>query len=275
MSRNGKTRIAQSACKLCVVALFLYQVGPVGPVVAYEISTHALLTRRAVGQSNLATEAVLLPTLGLEPLAGGELFPDASGIERIMADHIATGSQEEDLYTRPLNHFYDPYFGRNVGFFLDVAPTCSLFPEVCLASPFWALEIEVTHLTQAHSLRDARAQLRDALTDPDPEQRQQHFARMFKSLGHVIHHVQDMAQPEHPRLDPHLGLLGFDMSPYERYARVCDRTVLDAVPTYSPTFSPDDFRGRVCQGVEKFRHHPSVRDPVLISVATRPSSASP
>jgi hypothetical protein len=33
--------------------------------------------------------------------------------------------------------------------------------------------------------------------------------------------------------------------------------------------------GRVCQGVEKFRHHQSVRDPVLISVATRPSSASP
>lgn len=38
---------------------------------------------------------------------------------------------------------------------------------------------------------------------------------------------------------------------------------------------PIDFGGRVCQVVEKFRHHQSTREPELISVATRPFSASP
>ncbi len=44
---------------------------------------------------------------------------------------------------------------------------------------------------------------------------------MFRSIGHIIHHVQDMAQPEHVRDDPHLIIpwidLPVDPSLYEHY----------------------------------------------------------
>src|SRR5262249_29413094 len=70
-----------------------------------------------------------------------------------------------------------------------------------------------------------------ALTSPNAADRQQQAQQLFLSLGHVLHHLQDMAQPQHTRNDAHCdpgstiaGLIGcpfyglaYAPSSYEAY----------------------------------------------------------
>src|SRR3990172_7950744 len=42
-----------------------------------------------------------------------------------------------------------------------------------------------------------------ALTSPTDTERQANFAKTFKGLGHLIHLIQDVAQPAHVRNDAH------------------------------------------------------------------------
>lgn len=58
------------------------------------------------------------------------------------------------------------------------------------------------------------------------------------------------------------GALGFAIANQMRLALVCKALEMAVA-------------GRVCQGVEQFWHHRSVRDPELISASTRPSSTPP
>jgi hypothetical protein len=45
---------------------------------------------------------------------------------------------------------------------------------------------------------------------PTKQQRDAASARVFETIGRLIHHVQDMAQPQHVRNDPHLHVEGLD-----------------------------------------------------------------
>ena len=38
--------------------------------------------------------------------------------------------------------------------------------------------------------------------------RKAYWATLFRSLGDVVHLIQDMGQPQHTRNDPHAGKLG-------------------------------------------------------------------
>jgi hypothetical protein len=77
-----------------------------------------------------------------------------------------------------------------------------------IASPDWALEDRGDYpgpgiAEQQFSFKDARSYQYQALTDTSESQRRKYFGLMFQSLGHVMHHLQDMAQPQHVRNDPH------------------------------------------------------------------------
>jgi hypothetical protein len=70
------------------------------------------------------------------------------------------------------------------------------------------------------SLPDARDYQYQSLTAPSRELRDQHTARLFRALGHVVHVLEDMAQPQHTRNDPHAGcvdLVAGEHSWYEHY----------------------------------------------------------
>jgi hypothetical protein len=83
--------------------------------------------------------------------------------------------------------------------------------------------------------QDARDYFHFALTDNDitnefasREQRATYWARTFQAIGHVIHHVQDMASPQHVRGDEHCNsdlckpLLFYAPSGYELHFELKD-----------------------------------------------------
>ena len=140
-----------------------------------------------------------------------QAFPSSEGgIPRSIVDLLRFGAEWEDNlgiaqhWFQPLRHFYDPVFDRglDVGGFVGAS--------LSVKSPDWALEDLTTYngspgplAYQDFSLRDARDYLYGALTASSEFQRKGYFGRMFQTIGHVMHHLQDMAQPQHVRNDPH------------------------------------------------------------------------
>lgn len=70
-------------------------------------------------------------------------------------------------------------------------------------SPDWALEDRSDIAAQDFSYKDAKNLLYAALTNSARNERSRSLGKVFESLGHVIHHLQDMAQPQHVRNDTH------------------------------------------------------------------------
>ncbi len=103
---------------------------------------------------------------------------------------------------RPIAHFYDPQKG---GSGITTGPS----------SPDWMLAnaSTVTSSTNHYGWADARGAFYRALTYHDAGlgvsatendlARKGGWADTFQSIGHIIHHLQDMAQPQHVRSDDH------------------------------------------------------------------------
>jgi hypothetical protein len=135
---------------------------------------------------------------------------------------IIEGVKREDSPgIRALNHFYDPVHERGLRVPYDLIP-------LGMPSPRWGLEDESDVAGQNHSWKDAYGWLHLALTAPEKSDRDRCFATLFETLGRVVHHVGDKAQPEHVRDDAHLDFFGEkieirgleDPSLYERYTEL-------------------------------------------------------
>lgn len=177
------------------------------PLAAYEQITHQELSEKAAEASILKDANDILKELGLKGLRDlSQTFPNSNGDSRILLDVIKDGADFEDNNIRPLFHFFDPLHDEGLLFF---------------TSPTWALEDKgKIHLLQNYSFSDARDHLYKALTLLDGGERKRFFGKAFESLGRVIHHVQDMAQPQHVRLDAHLNLdLTDEELPFEKRSR--------------------------------------------------------
>ncbi len=101
------------------------------------------------------------------------------------------------LIDRPLNHFFDV---QRTGGGLTLAGVFS--------APDWALGLQGRGPgdNQNHfSLPDARVYQLSSLIETNRVDRDRNTALMFRTLGQVIHVLQDMAQPQHTRNDPHPG----------------------------------------------------------------------
>jgi hypothetical protein len=117
---------------------------------------------------------------------------------------------------RPVHHFFDVQRG-GAGLTLSGG----------LPAPDWALGVQGRGPAndQNHfSLPDARVYQVRALTESSRDGRDRNTALLFRTLGHVIHVLQDMAQPQHTRNDPHprcdstlLRFVTGDRSWYEAY----------------------------------------------------------
>lgn len=163
------------------------------PALAYKETTHADITKRATAKSDLnAAASGVLPALGLGKSPGDPRFlvPNSLGVPTATAvqDLLMRGAREEDQGVRSLRHFFDPQ--RDGTGLLKFEP-----------SPTWALRSDVED--QEFDLEHARSYLLTALVGPTEAQRTTGLARVFLSLGHVVHHLQDMHQPQHVRGDHH------------------------------------------------------------------------
>lgn len=166
-------------------------IGAVGAANAYEPLTHADITASAVAASQLAKDPKLLQALGIEET---QKFPNGKGVNGTVAEIVQDGARFEDDGIRAGNHFYDPLNPERVP-----AP-------IFTVSPKWAIDGEGDADTIKFSFRAARSYMFDALTDRVASFREQRFGLMFRSIGHVVHHLQDMAQPQHTRSDVHCDI---------------------------------------------------------------------
>lgn len=118
------------------------------------------------------------------------------------ATWMRRGSVDEDANARALAHFYDPI--NEVALTLGKSPVCgpALFST---RADLWATDPGTTN---SRNVPAARKHYSASLTAPNPGTRAVHQKELFYSLGHLVHLVQDMAQPEHTRNDVHLILSG-------------------------------------------------------------------
>jgi hypothetical protein len=191
--------------------LFLWVIFLTTPLAeAYEVEVHRIMSEEAYNQS------VLSPSNGNFLSELGPRENEAINGRRIIG-WLSLGSILEDYQccSRPLNHFYDPTTGNGLLNLPDFIATDALN---------WGLELQTTGtLTQSWSIPDARGYFYLGLTHPDPVVREENLAKTFRALGHAIHLIQDMGQPQHVRNDPHFHtnywpfryFLNWDRSRYE------------------------------------------------------------
>ncbi|HCS26136.1 MAG TPA: hypothetical protein DIW43_01700 [Spongiibacteraceae bacterium] len=137
---------------------------------------------------------------------------------------------------RPLNHFFDPINNRPL-----TVPGIGFLDADIHTAPAWATgttnDNTFSRPNTAESDRrnhftvfDAREAMYRALSGRNSEgevvassesDRNQYWATTFRSLGNVVHLIQDMAQPQHTRNDQHAGkfpeFLTGHSSVYEKY----------------------------------------------------------
>lgn len=141
-------------------------------------------------------------------------FPDTKGRPGTVSELVRRGAAYEDdflsLPPRPLHHFFDPVTGT--GLYIDPLPFVGVLPTAVIAliatvnatsqaSPDWALDSTVANSFSRKALSNF---MYDAYTRPQKGERDAATGRVFETIGRLIHHVQDMAQPQHVRNDPHL-----------------------------------------------------------------------
>ncbi|MGH8850787.1 MAG: hypothetical protein ACREYD_07325, partial [Casimicrobiaceae bacterium] len=181
------------------------------PVSAYEVKTHQTLSSLALMQSivsqKLADFGIIDVTTRVFDLSDTnvtdgtfvECIPNSAILRVSVEELVRLGALCEDAAVgtaenlRFLNHFYDPQ-NQGQGLYLLTSHTDSLT---------WALDRQNALTTQQYSIRRAKEYLLAALTQPNFQSRQQNLATMFRTLGHIMHLVQDLGQPQHTRNDSH------------------------------------------------------------------------
>ncbi len=214
-----------------------------GNVFAYEVLTHQAMSVEALRASILATDPSLLPNLGLLPLSEEQTFFDPTLLENAtISEIIQRGAEQEDNArgSRFIHHFYDPVYNEPLNPILlyEKALLSSNYGWLTdpLKSPDWALEDNEDISVQRFSFKDARRGFFDALTKNTKEERESAISFTFRTLGHVIHHIQDMAQPQHTKNEKH------PLEPASLYEHFTERDdVRKALPYsgYAPVFSPE------------------------------------
>jgi hypothetical protein len=227
-----------------------------GSAVAYEVETHQDLSRAAVLQSLLG-DAVARARLGLtKSIENGEVFPNSAGVSGPVIQMIRDGATFEDNFPRSIHHFFNPQTGSalsinpNDYYFVTLAEQLTaeaLIADVnaaAQASPDWALaatpQISVANV---YSFKSAREYFYQGLTNPAGATRNRNLGLMFESMGRLIHHIQDMAQPQHVRNDAHLHDIEWERDCVLKVSFKCDLYRSVARPSaYEHWTNRDDVR---------------------------------
>ncbi|MGH8582221.1 MAG: hypothetical protein ACREWG_05420, partial [Gammaproteobacteria bacterium] len=168
-----------------------------GQLLAYKQATHAMVSRMAVEQSVLNEDSGdVLRALDVRLDDRGSVLPSTSPFPLTLTPLrlVVRGAEEEDAGRRSLSHFYDP---QNDGRGLVYLGTRSV------PSPAWIIDGAGQEESETFSYARAKELLQTALAGSTRHVREAALGRTFETLGHLIHHLQDMAQPQHVRNDMH------------------------------------------------------------------------
>jgi len=228
-------------------------------VLAYEASTHAGLTQRAVLASGI--DATLRGwgvagglhaqlRLPLDRMSRDEAFrlrerlarvdpawggaADARGAQRVLGWLVAGSVLEEAPAGRGRHHFLDPRDGSGLeqpraGIEWLLSAIAGADGEGTLAGAFLGTNLAtlgepadrwVSSPDNEWGVPAFHRHLRDAVLAPDPEKRQGALSRALLALGAVLHVLQDMASPSHVHNDLYQGHLAHPAaSAFDRSSR--------------------------------------------------------
>lgn len=217
---------------------------------AYNEVSHKQMSEMAFDASVLASQDKL-KQLGL--IYGpndvvNQKFPvDSATAPLTVRGAVSSGSVFEDSGFRVVNHFFNPLSNGALSIPLQNA-----------TSPDWALEdngliTSTVAGSQKYSYRASQGYLLDALVKPTKAERDKNWGLTFQTLGQVIHHLQDMAQPQHVRNDMHLDVSGFGLpniplltnpSTYELWVfQQRNAQSFAGYAAYGPAYSPSQLNG--------------------------------
>jgi hypothetical protein len=223
--------------------------------------THRDLTKNAIEKSNL--NKYLIDNLELK----GGFEANIKG--RSVIQWLREGAYSEDKPAcRAANHFHDPLKPWDQSYMSDdTTPLASAIRYYCeqVGWPYverksnitWATAYisrdgpkylvnvySSTSLTAPYNWDAARGYYYEALTSKNSADRENYFANAFKTVGHVLHLLQDMAVPAHTRNDFQSHLIKnnnsfFDrIQPFENYVRVNSGLAASANPSNNfPSFA--------------------------------------
>jgi hypothetical protein len=190
--------------------------------------------------------------------------------------HLGADVTKEPFWSRAFSHFYNPQANKK----LDL-------PFTNYTNPVWALETAfgsgggVNIPSQDYSYADAQEYFWKAFSSRYQSDRDLNMGKMFQTLGHVVHMVQDMAQPEHTRLDKHCDakgckaaylLTGDDTSLYEEYTNELLKCSGGALVTSPFTASDKDIE---CDNLRSWDNKPFATKKVFLGGYPVPAFASP
>lgn len=214
--------------RICIFAGILGGIAAWNPALAYDGNvTHPYLTELTIGFYNEWYDTDISPE---------------------NARRIIQGSRLEDISPRWMNHYYDPttgngWQGERMGT-LTPGQALSIARAGALplgANPVSSLEWMHARLLQLNYYgmyggdRTWRQALDYAVDGNMPE--------AYKTLGHILHVIQDMSVPAHVRADAHTGLHDDPQDPFEVFAANNPLVLRSAVENAAKTFScnsPDD-----------------------------------
>lgn len=230
--------------RIALILLFAAAVAPYA--FAYDQNTtHRAMTREAILRAD--GQSGFLSRIGLSATSR---FNNATVMEI-----AAEGARAEDNGLRPKNHFYDPVHEAAL-VFSNATYGCAPILTGQYTARQWALFAS----DNAYGLTAAKEHYRLMLTEPSAFLREQRGAALFFALGHIMHLVQDMAQPQHTRNDSHPVSEGSclehpetcelsTLNLWSRYEAWCrDNPVIGggypavSLPTYSDYFNATDHK---------------------------------
>jgi hypothetical protein len=200
----------QNIYKLCmsVICIFLLTIGF---SYGYEVETHSIITDNAFKQSVATND--FITAIGYRPTdtlaKGSKVFK----VQDWAREWAKEGSiKEDETFTsdvggenfRYVHHFFDPVSNRGLDFNLAIAGY-GYYHVMGNKAPDWALEDNERFPKQFYSIQHAKEYYFAGLTASTKDEREASLAKTFKTLGQVLHILQDMAQPQHTRNDPHGG----------------------------------------------------------------------
>ena len=201
-------RIVTLACMLALTC---------GHTHAYSTRTHQAMTNLALAQctglapEDSASRYGVYPTPAFSAkeisfLADAGMTVDPAIAKMGAVDLVRAGAVLEDIGVRVRHHFYDPVYDR--------AFTPFLVP-LGYKSPDWALEQAADAIGQDYSFHDLKRIYEQWYMDSNLSSQDWKALSAQLSLlsGHVAHHIQDMAQPQHTRNDNHFEFEWLDGTP--------------------------------------------------------------
>ena len=155
------------------------------PTHSFEKETHRTLSERAIPASKL--DNFLKTELAFSEGVTTKLVGNA------ITDLIGNGSIKEDDSPRFCNHFHNPLSSWSAaGLQIVPNPSCQTISHSLV---LWGQKPDLQPFGEKFTWQDARDGYFKGLTAPKQNDREEFLRLTFRTLGYLIHLVQDAANP--------------------------------------------------------------------------------